>query len=88
MEAFELNRLIEAGAKDRVRAYLKKLSIKERLPLLHDLIPYVRLTPTSLKFFHEHFAIEIGALIQAEMDYAIAEKLYNAAKLLRSRKAR
>lgn len=86
MQAFELNNLINIGATDKVRQHLKKLSLKDRLPLLHELIPYVKETPAHLKFFHEHFANEIGALIQAGMDYAAAEDLYNRAKLLRSKR--
>ena len=86
MQAFELNHLINIGATHKVRQHLKKLSLKERLPLLHELIPYVKETPAHLKFFHEHFANEIGALIKAGIDYAAAEDLYNRAKLLRSKR--
>jgi hypothetical protein len=86
MQAFELNNLINIGATDKVRAHLKKLSLKDRLPLLRELIPYVKETPTHLKFFHENFANEIGALIQAGMDYAAAEELYNRAKELKMKK--
>jgi hypothetical protein len=86
MQAFELNNLINIGATHKVRAHLKKLSLKDRLPLLHELIPYVSTTSTHLKFFHENFANEIGALIQAGMDYTAAEDLYNRAKLLRSKR--
>lgn len=86
MQAFELNNLIKIGATHKVRQHLKKLSLKDRLPLLHELIPYVKETPAHLKFFHENFSNEIGALIQAEMDYTAAENLYNCAKLLRSKR--
>ena len=83
MRAQEASALVNMGAGDRVRQYLKRLSLKERLPLLHDLIPYVDSTPKSLKFFRDHFSQEIGALISAGYDYEKAEKLYNTAKLLK-----
>ena len=80
MTAFELNNLIGLGALDKVRSSLKRLSLKERLPLLVELIPYVNSTPAHLKFFRDHFANEIGALIQAGMDLDRAERLYRLAK--------
>jgi hypothetical protein len=83
MRANEIHSLINMGAGDRVRQYLKKLSLKDRLPALHDLIPYVDQTPGNLKFFRDHFSVEIGALISAKYDYEKAEKLYNTAKLLK-----
>jgi hypothetical protein len=83
MRAQEIHALINMGASDRVRQYLKKLSLKDRLPALHDLIPYVDNTPGNLKFFRDHFSVEIGALISAKYDYEKAEKLYNTAKLLK-----
>jgi hypothetical protein len=83
MRANEIHALINIGAGDRVRQYLKKLSLKDRLPALHDLIPYVDQTPGNLKFFRDHFSVEIGALISAKYDYEKAEKLYNTAKLLK-----
>lgn len=83
MRAQEASALVNIGAGDRVRQYLKRLSLKERLPLLHDLIPYVDTTPQSLKFFRENFSQEIGALISVGYDYEKAEKLYNTAKLLK-----
>lgn len=83
MRAQEIHALINMGAGDRVRQYLKKLSLKDRLPALHDLIPYVDNTPGNLKFFRDHFSVEIGALISAKYDYEKAEKLYNTAKLLK-----
>lgn len=83
MTAFEINTLLKVGATDRARHYLKKLSLKERLPRLHELVPYVNETPANLRFFQDNFAKEIGALISAEYDYARAEKLYNSAKALK-----
>jgi hypothetical protein len=80
MTAYQLNNLIKIGAADRVRAYLKKLSLKERLPLLHELIPYIKDSQLSIKFFHENFSQEIGALIKGNYDYIGAEKIYNQAK--------
>jgi hypothetical protein len=83
MRAQEASALVNMGAESRVRQYLKRLSLKERLPLLHDLIPYVDSTPGSLKFFRDNFSQEIGALISAKYDYEKAERLYNTAKLLK-----
>ena len=80
MTANQLNNLLQIGASDRVRAHLKKLSLRDRLPALHDLIPYVNDTPSNLKFFHENFAREIGALITADYDYKKAESMYNFSK--------
>ncbi len=80
MKAHQLNHLLQIGASDRVRAHLKKLSLRDRLPVLHDLIPYVNETPANLRFFHENFAKEIGALISSGYDYPKAEKMYNFAK--------
>lgn len=83
MRAPQIHALINMGAGNTVRQYLKKLSLKDRLPALHDLIPYVDQTPENLKFFRDHFSQEIGALISAKYDYVKAEKLYNTAKLLK-----
>ncbi len=83
MTAIEIHRLIQVGAQLKVRQFLKKLSLKERLPLLHDCIPWVNETPANLKFFKEHFSQEIGALSSAAWDYERAEKIYNGAKLLK-----
>jgi hypothetical protein len=83
MRAQEASALVNMGAESRVRQYLKRLSLKERLPLLHDIIPYVDSTPGSLKFFRDNFSQEIGALISAKYDYEKAERLYNTAKLIK-----
>lgn len=83
MHAFEISNLIRIGAVGKTRQYLKKLALKDRLPKLHELIPYVNESPANLKFFQENFAQEIGALIAAEYDYEKAEKLYNTAKGLK-----
>lgn len=80
MTAHQLNHLLQIGASDRVRAHLKKLSLRDRLPVLHDLIPYINDSAGNLKFFHENFAREIGALISSGYDYVQAEKLYNVSK--------
>lgn len=81
MKAFEINNLIRVGAKGRARAYLKKLSLKERLPALHELMPYVNDSTENLNFFRDNFAQEIGALVMADYDYIKAESLYHGAKL-------
>lgn len=83
MRAEQVTHLIAAGALQRVRQHYKRMSLKDRLPALHDLIPYVNDTPENLKFFREHFSQEIGALIAAAYDYEKAEKLYNTAKGLK-----
>jgi hypothetical protein len=83
MKVNQINLLIAIGATDRVRAHIKRLALKDRLPLLHDLVPYVNSTPSNLRFFQENFAQEIGALISAGYDYAKAEVLYNTAKQLK-----
>ncbi len=83
MRAPQIVHLINAGATGQVRQYFKKLSLKDRLPELHNVIPYLSDTPANLKFFREHFSQEIGALIAAGYDYEKAEKIYNAAKLLK-----
>lgn len=80
MRAEKLINLIGVGAQDTARQYLKRLSLKERLPVLHLCIPYVKDTPENLKFFQQNFAQEIGALIAAKYDYEKAEKIYNTAK--------
>lgn len=83
MRAQQASALVNMGAGDQVRHHLKRLSLKERLPLLHDIIPYIDKTPQCLKFFREHFSKEIGSLIAASYDYEKAEKIYNGAKLLK-----
>lgn len=83
MKAHEIINLLEAGAQQRVRQSLKRLSLKERLPILHECVPYVDATPATLKFFRDSFAQEIGSLIAAEYDYAKAELLYNVAKRMK-----
>jgi hypothetical protein len=83
MRADKAINLIKVGAQDTVRQYLKRLSLRDRLPVLHEMVPYVNDTPENLKFFRNHFSQEIGALIAAEYDYTRAEKIYNAAKGLK-----
>lgn len=80
MRAEKLINLIGVGAQDTARQYLKRLSLKERLPVLHQCIPYVTSSGESLQFFQKNFAQEIGALIAAKYDYERAERLYNSAK--------
>ena len=72
------------------RLKIKKLSLKERLPLLHQCMPYIPENPVTMKFFKENFSQEIGAMSAAGYDYVRAEQIYNGAKrlkqdLLRSR---
>ena len=76
----EISTLLRYGANDRVRKYLKKLAINQRLKILQDCVPYVNATQSSLKFFKENFAVEIGAIMAAEQDLEKAETLYRTAK--------
>lgn len=80
MKAFEISNLIRVGAVVKVRSYLKRLALKERLPLLRDCMPYVSDSDVHLKFFRDNFAQEIGALVSADYDYEKAEQIYNSAK--------
>lgn len=80
MTAERIANLVNIGADHKVRSYLKKLSLKDRLPKLWDLTPYVNQTPRTLHFFRENFAREIGALMMSSGDFEQAEKLYNQAK--------
>lgn len=80
MTADHIANLINLGANHKVRAYLKHLSLKDRLPKLWELSPYVNQTPATLHFFRENFAREIGALMMTKGDFEQAEKLYNQAK--------
>jgi len=80
MKAQEIINLVKLGAELQARTYLKKLTIRERMKALHDLIPYVKIHPKCLSFFHRNFAVEIGALISAGYDCDHAEQLYNSAK--------
>jgi hypothetical protein len=83
MNGFEIDNLIQAGATDKARQKLKKLSIPDRLKTLSECIPYVKQTPSSLDFFQKNFAQEIGALIMAHYDVEKAAFLYNNAKALK-----
>ena len=83
MNGLQINNLLQVGAQQKVRQNLKKLSLRDRLPVLHECIPYVSATSTTLKFFQENFAQEIGALISANYDYEKAELLYNVAKRMK-----
>ena len=80
MTAQQITDLINIGAEQKVRQYFKKLSLKDRLPKLWELTPYVGDTPKTLYFFRENFAREIGALIMTKGDFEESEILYNQAK--------
>lgn len=83
MKAAQILNLIEIGAKDRARLYLKKLALKQRLPLLHSCFP-ITVNAARIQFFQEHFAAELVALWEAGFDYGKAEVRYR--ELLRSNK--
>lgn len=75
MQANQISLLLEVGAQDRVRLYLKKLALKERLPLLHACFPYIN-TPAKVRFLQDHFAVEVVSLVACGQDYAAAEGQY------------
>ena len=83
MRAEQIINLIEVGGTGRARAYLKRLALVERLPLIHDCFPYIN-SRKRVDFFQEHFAAEIVALVDTKFDYVVAEKRYR--ELLRSGK--
>lgn len=80
MSPQQIVNLVNAGAYHPVRSHLKRLSLKDRLPKLWELSPYVNQTPARLHFFRENFSLELGALMMAQGDFEKAEKLYNQAK--------
>jgi len=75
--------LINHGAHNLVRSNLKKLSLKDRLPILEECIPHISVSAENIFFFREHFSQEIGAIMMAKGDLAKAEQLYNTAKGLK-----
>ena len=77
MKADQITKLVLAGGGDRARQVLKKLSLKDRLPLLAELVPLAKVEPKLLEFLRANFVIEIGALAQSAWDVEAAEKLYN-----------
>lgn len=81
MTAQQIANLVNAGAKHEVRTRLKRLSLKDRLPKLWEITPYVNQSPETLHFFRENFSQELGALMMAKGDIEKAEKLYNQAKV-------
>lgn len=74
--------LIQLGGSLKVRAYLKRLAIKDRMKTLHRLIPHIQADSPTLAFFRQNFSKEIGALVVANFDYVAAETIYNEAKIL------
>ena len=60
MSPIQISNLLQTGAEQQVRSYLKKLGIRERMRVLHTVIPYVNSTPKTLKFFHTNFKIRNG----------------------------
>jgi len=85
MQARQLETLIIAGGMDRARQLLKKLSLRDRLPLLAELVPTARVEQKIFVFLRDHFMVEVTALSQCEWNVEKAEELYNKTKgLLRS----
>lgn len=80
MTTLQIIGLINGGSVDNVRAHLKKLGIGARMAKLNELVPQVKSTPETLKFFQTHFSKEIGALIVADFSPEGAVKIYEEAK--------
>lgn len=80
MKTQEIKMLLDLGAKDRVRKYLKRLAIPERMKALEGCIPLVKQTPSNLKFFKENFSQELGALVISNGDLDVATDLYKSAQ--------
>ena len=80
MTAQQIANLVNAGAEHEVRSRHTRLSLKDRLPKLWEITPWVNSTPKTLHFFRENFAQELGALMMSKGDFEKAEKLYNQAK--------
>jgi hypothetical protein len=78
----QIHNLIQVGGEERCRLYLKKLALPQRMETLRQIIPWVKETPKSLKFYYQNFAIEIGALLKADYDIEQAVQLYRRSKLL------
>lgn len=76
----QIANLVNQGAEHEVRIRLKKLSLKDRLPKLWDIAPFVNSTPRTLKFFRENFSQELGAVMMAQGDFEKAERLYRQSK--------
>jgi hypothetical protein len=72
--------LLKMGAKDKVRLSLKKMSLDQRLPVLRDLVPYLKQDPSLVEFFRDEFRLELGALSKAKWNLEQAESYYRAAK--------
>jgi hypothetical protein len=80
MNSYDIDKLIEIGATDRVRKYLKKLAIDQRMKALNKCIPLIKVSKGNLKFFRENFSSEIGAILISEGDLSRAEELYRSSK--------
>jgi hypothetical protein len=83
MTTQEVNSLLQVGAKGKVRQYIKKLGIPQRMQFLAGCIPLVKQSQSNLKFFKENFSVEIGAILTAEGDVSKATELYRTAKDLK-----
>ena len=80
MKRQRIQDLLNAGAHDRLRRDLKKLSIPQRMETLSGLIPYMKgFTTEWIDFLRKNFSIEIGAIVKAGGDLVKAESLYRSA---------
>jgi hypothetical protein len=79
MKTQEIKMLLDMGAKDRVRKYLKRLAIPERMKALEGCLPLVKQSPSNLKFFKESFSSELGAILMSDGDLEKAVTLYRSA---------
>jgi hypothetical protein len=80
MTTLQIIGLINGGSVDNVRGHLKKLGIGARMTKLNELVPQIKSTPETLKFFHNHFSKEVGALITSNFIPEDAVKIYEEAK--------
>lgn len=74
-------KLIDYGATDKVRMYIKKLAIGPRMRFLLKCKPYISSTPKTFKFFKDNFALELISLSTAKEDPIQAERIYRMIKI-------
>jgi len=76
MNAAQIKSLINAVSSSSVRQKLMKMSIKDRIPAIADLWPYIKADKQVKAFIAENFKKEAGALIVAKMDEDKAVELF------------
>jgi hypothetical protein len=80
MKSSQLINLLKIGAKDRVRATLKKYAMPERLKILSELKEFALSDKKYFMFFKDHFSVELGAIIAADGDLNRALEIYSKLK--------